>query len=127
MLFYRKINSKEAIMDINLYKQTLKERGWTYRDLARETGISLTNVSRIMAGIVKDPRQSTIELIEKALGINVYFTPEELAAGARTTRRVEITPIEDDLLYTFREIGKRFGAEGQRAALSTLENLLKLK
>ncbi len=115
-------------MDIELYKKTLKERGWTYRDLARETDISLTNISRIMAGIVKDPRQSTIESIEKALGINLYsFTPEERAAGAMATRKESITPLEDDLLYTFRQIGKRFGEQAQRDYITVGENMLKLK
>lgn len=114
-------------MDIELYKQALKERGWTYRDLARESNISHCNISRIMAGIVSNPRHSTVEAIEKALGINLYITPEERLAGAMATRRVEITPLEDDMLYIFREIGKQFGKEGQRTALATLENLLKLK
>lgn len=115
-------------MDISLYKQALKERGWTYRDLARETGISLTNVSRIMAGIVKDPRQSTIELIEKALGINVYsITAEEYAAGARATKKISITPIEDDMLYAFREVGKKLGEKGQRALIDVAETMAGIK
>lgn len=115
-------------MNIALYKQTLKERGWTYRDLAQKTGISLTNVSRIMAGIVTDPRQSTIEAIETALGINVYgITPEERAAGASATRKESITPIEDEMLYTFRQIGKRFGEQAQRDYITVGENMLKLK
>lgn len=115
-------------MDIELYKQSLKERGWTYRDLARETGISLTNISRIMAGIVKDPRQSTIELIEKALGINiVHFTAAERAAGMSETRKESITPLEEDLLFVFRDIGKKFGSQAQRDYITVGENMLKLK
>ena len=112
-------------MDINLYKQSLKERGWTYRDLARETGISLTNISRIMAGIVTDPRLSTIEAIEKALGINIYnISPEERVAGASLTRRVNVTPIEDDLLYAFRKLGKKHGEEMQRSIITMIEKML---
>lgn len=115
-------------MNIDLYKQTLKERGWTYRDLARETGISLSNVSRIMAGIVTEPRHSTIELIEKALGINVYnITPEERAAGMSETRKESITPLEEDLLFVFRDIGKKFGTQAQRDYITVGENMLKLK
>lgn len=115
-------------MNIDLYRQSLKERGWTYRDLARETGISLTNISRIMAGIVTDPRQSTIEAIEKALGINVvHFTAEERAAGLSETRKESITPIEDDMLYVFRQIGKHFGEQAQRDYITVGENMLKLK
>lgn len=72
-------------MDIELYKKVLKERGWTYKDLAIETDISLCNISRIMAGIVTNPRYSTIEAIEKALGINLY-THEERVSGIQETR-----------------------------------------
>ena len=115
-------------MNIDLYKQTLKERGWTYRDLARETGISLSNVSRIMAGIVTEPRHSTIELIEKALGINVYnITPEERAAGLSETRRENITPLEDDMLYAFRAVGKKLGEKGQRALIDVAEGMAGIK
>lgn len=115
-------------MDIDLYKKTLKERGWTYQDLAKATDISHCNISRIMAGIVTNPRFSTIEAIEKALGINVIkFTPEERAAGAMATRKESITPLEDDLLYVFRQIGKRYGEQAQRDFVTVGENMLKLK
>ena len=112
-------------MDVEIYKKALKERGWIYKDLARETGISLTNISRIMAGIVKDPRQSTIEAIEQALGINLYnITPDEQAAGASATRRVNITPIEDELLYAFRRLGKKHGESTQRGIIDMIEKML---
>lgn len=115
-------------MDIELYKQALKERGWTYRDLARETGYSLCNISRIMAGIVTNPRYSTIVSIERALGINVYHpSAEEHAAGARETIKKSITPIQDDMLYVFDQIGKRFGEQAQRDYIAVGENMLKLK
>lgn len=114
-------------MNISLYKQTLKERGWTYRDLAQKTGISLTNVSRIMAGIVKDPRQSTIESIEKALGINLYIDSQEREAGARATVKKSLTPIEDDMLYAFREVGKKLGEKGQRSLIEVAESMAGIK
>lgn len=115
-------------MDINLYKKTLKERGWTYKDLAKKTDISLCNISRIMAGIVKDPRQSTIEEIEKALGINLYsFNAEERAAGLSETRKMNVTPIEEDCIHVLRQIGKRYGEQAQRDYITVGENMLKLK
>lgn len=64
--------------------------------------------------------------VDELLG-RPQFTEEERAAGVSETKKVIITPLEDDLLYTFREIGKKYGKEGQHAALSTLQNLLKLK
>lgn len=55
------------------------------------------------------------------------ITNDERAAGASPIKKISITPIEDDLLNIFREIGKKYGDPGQHAALSTLENMLKLK
>ncbi len=114
-------------MDIELYKKELKQRGWTYRDLAEKTGISLCNISRIMAGIVTNPRHSTIEAIEQALNLNVFFTPEERAAGLSETRKMTVTPIEEDCIHVLRQIGKRFGEQAQRDFITVGENMLKLK
>lgn len=111
-------------MNIELYKQALKERGWTYKDLAEKTNISHCNISRIMAGIVSNPHYSTIEAIEKALGINLYdVTTDERAAGAILTRKANITPIEDEMLFQFREVGKRRGEDAQRALITIAENM----
>lgn len=55
------------------------------------------------------------------------FTPEERAAGFSETRKMTVTPIEDDLLYVFRQIGKRFGEQAQRDYITVGENMLKLK
>lgn len=55
------------------------------------------------------------------------FTPEERAAGARETIKKSITPIEDDMLYVFRQIGKHFGEQAQRDYITVGENMLKLK
>lgn len=112
-------------MDVNFYKKTLKEQGMTYADLAEKTGLSLGCISRIMAGIAKYPRIDTIETIEKALGINIYNpTPDEQAARASATRRVSITPIEDDLLYAFRRLGKKHGENTQRGIIDMIEKML---
>lgn len=55
------------------------------------------------------------------------FTPAERAAGLSETRKMNVTPIEDDLLYVFRQIGKRFGEQAQRDYITVGENMLKLK
>ncbi len=55
------------------------------------------------------------------------FTAEERAAGARETIKKSITPIEDDMLYVFRQIGKHFGEQAQRDYITVGENMLKLK
>ncbi len=115
-------------MNIELYKQALKERSWTYKDLARETGISLCNISRIMAGIVTEPRHSTIEAIEKALGINFFnYTPEERAEGMTKTRKESITPLEEEMLFAFRAVGQKHGERRQRALIDVANGMADMK
>lgn len=55
------------------------------------------------------------------------FTPEERAAGFSETRKMDVTPIEEDAVYIVRQIGKRFGEQAQRDYLTVGENMLKLK
>ena len=54
------------------------------------------------------------------------FTPEERAAGLSHTRKEDITPLEEDLLFVFRDIGKRYGENAQRDYITVGENMLKL-
>lgn len=112
-------------MNIELYKSVLKQNKMTYEDLAKKTGISRGCIARIMAGIARYPRIDTIETIENALGIKDYnYTQEEQTAGATATRKESITPIEDELLYTFRQVGKKHGEETQKAIITMIEKML---
>lgn len=115
-------------MDIEKYKLRLKELNMTYEDLSKTTGLSLGCIKRIMAGIARYPRIDTIEAIEKALGTESQsITHEERLAGLTELKKESITPIEDDMLYVFREIGKKYGLETQKAAITMLENMLNIK
>ena len=111
-------------MDVEIYKKILKEKKMTYEDLAQRTGLSLGCIKRIMAGIARYPRVDTIELIEKALEIDSKITPEERVAGASETKKISITPIEDEMLYLFREIGYKHGVDAQRALITVAEKML---
>ena len=113
-------------MDVNLYKKILKEKGMTYEDLSQKTGLSLGCIKRVMAGIARYPRIDTIEAIESALGLSSEaITAEEYASGLRTTKKVSITPIEEDMLNVFRKIGEKDGEERQRLLISMAEGMLK--
>ena len=111
-------------MNVEVYKAKLKEEKMTYEDLANKTGLSLGCIKRIMAGIARYPRIDTIEAIEKALGISNALTPEEQATGASTTKKICISPIEDEMLYVFREVGKTRGEPAQRAIIEMVEKML---
>lgn len=52
------------------------------------------------------------------------LTSEERAAGASKTKKISITPIEDEMLYTFREIGRKHGEQAQRALITVAEKMI---
>ena len=52
------------------------------------------------------------------------ITPEERAAGVTATKKESITPIEDDMLYAFREVGAKRGEEAQRAIIEMMEKMI---
>lgn len=54
-------------------------KGWTLRDLERESGVSNTLISQIERGKVKDPGLSTIVRLADSLGLSI----ERVAATAR--------------------------------------------
>lgn len=111
-------------MDILLYKKILKQKKMTYEDLSKLSGLSLSCIRKIMSGAAQYPRIDTIEAIEGALGLSSDITPEERAAGVTATKTVKITPIEDDMLYVFREVGKKRGEAAQRAIVEMVEKML---
>lgn len=55
------------------------------------------------------------------------FLPEERAAGLSETRKMNVTPIEEDCIHVLRQIGKRYGEQAQRDYITVGENMLKLK
>lgn len=55
------------------------------------------------------------------------ITQEERAAGWRDTKRIDVTPIEDEMLHWFRELGKKYGKEMQEAQITTIKNLVEVK
>ncbi len=67
--------------------------------------------------------------IEYLLGLedeygNTLFTPEEKAAGLSATKKMSITPIEEDMLEVFRKVGKKHGESAQQAIITVAEKML---
>lgn len=90
-------------MTIEEIKSYLKKNKITYGELAEMSGVPIQTIQKIFCGITPNPRIDTMQAIEKALNIDGW-TAEELAAGVIGTRKENITPIEDDLLYEFRKL-----------------------
>ncbi len=57
-------------MNIELWKKHKKELNLTIDEIAKKANLPKGSVQNIFAGYVPDPRASTVEAIEKALGLN---------------------------------------------------------
>lgn len=111
-------------------KELRETKGYTQKDLAKRLNVSVSSV-----GMWESTSQipTAKKLIEIAALFNVSvdtlldastITPEERAVGASETKAVKITPLEDDMLYVFREVGKKRGEAAQRAIVEMVEKML---
>lgn len=93
-------------MTIEDIKKYIKMNGISQIELADRSGVPLQTLRGIFSGRTLHPRIDTMQAIEKALGFNekVQLTSEEIAAGISLTRKENLTPEEDDLLYAFRKL-----------------------
>lgn len=117
---------------MNKIKELRKSNNLNQTELAKICSTTTSNISGWECGKWQPDNETLLKLAD-FFGVSVDYllgrdeiTPDERAAGASETRSVKITPIEDDMLYTFREIGKRFGEEAQRDYITVAENMLKL-
>lgn len=117
---------------MNIFRELRKQKELTQIELAKMVNVQQTTVSKWEVGRAVPDYPVLLKLAE-LYGVSVDYllgreviTPEERAAGASETKTVKVTPLEDELLYLFREVGKRHGEKGQRAVIDLEENLLKM-
>lgn len=111
-------------MNIEQLKNEKKKRKMTLQEISDLSGIPKRTVDQIFSGKTTNPRVDTLKAIEKALGINSEWTAEEYANGVREFKKELITADEDELLYLFREIGKKHGKQAQQAIITVVEKML---
>lgn len=74
-------------MEIQHYKNYLKEIGMTYEQLSKKSGIPLNTLKNIFSGKTAHPRIDTIQAIERALGMKESATQkspqDELSEGEK--------------------------------------------
>lgn len=110
---------------IQYYKNNLKEKGITYEKLSEMSGIPLNTLKNIFRGKTEHPRIDTVQAIERALGLDTpQWTDEERAQGVTGIITRKLTPEEDNLLSTFRQIGQKKGNTTQDLAQKILEQIL---
>lgn len=96
--------------------QRKKDLKMTLQQIADLSNIPKRTVDDIFSGHTKNPRNDTLESIENALS---YYEQ-----GVRPDATVKITPIEDEILVIFREIGRKFGTAAQMAYIQLGESIL---
>ena len=114
-----------------------KENGYSQKQIAEKLCISQQTYSDYENGKT-EPTPDTLIKISKIYNVSVDYllgvvddlgapiiTPEERVAGMRATKKVSITPIEEDMLEVFRKIGAKDGEEMQRLLISMAEGMLK--
>lgn len=99
----------------------------TQKELAKSCGLSPQCISSLEKGINK-PTSSTLTAISNYFNCSINdlleneeINPMERAAGVSETRTVKIVPIEDDLLYYFRKLGKQKGEHAQKFIVDMIE------
>lgn len=117
-------------MDFSLtLKELREEKKLTQKELAKECKLSPQCISALEKGI-NSPTATTLSTLSKFFNIPIDelmgndFTNEELAAGGMPTKKISITPLEDDMLYYFREIGKKHGEQAQQALITVAQKML---
>ncbi|MCM1440977.1 MAG: helix-turn-helix domain-containing protein [Roseburia sp.] len=79
---------------------------------------------------LSEPDTATLKKLAEIFNITLdellgyAISPDERAAGASSTRKTSITPIEDELLYAFRKLGKKYGESTQRGIIDMIEKML---
>lgn len=115
---------------MNIFRELRKQKGLTQIELAKMVNVQQTTVSKWEVGRAVPDYPVLLNLAE-LYGVSVDYllgreaiTPEELASGVTATKKENITPIEDDMLYVFREVGKKRGEAAQRAIVEMVEKML---
>lgn len=121
---------------LSLLKELRKDNNLSQKQLAEKLCISQQTYSDYENGKTEPTIETLISIsklfnvtIEYLLGIedeygNAVFTNEEKAAGLSATKKVSITPIEEDMLEVFRKVGKKHGESAQQAIITVAEKML---
>lgn len=70
-------------MGLNKIADMRKSRGWTIEELSNRSGVPVSTIKKISAGITKRPNIETVKSIVHAMG----YTLDDLDDGAETTEK----------------------------------------
>ena len=111
-------------------KELREKKGFSQAQLASKLNVGIGSVGMWESTKQTPPATKLIQIanyfdvsVDYLLGHN-EITSEERKAGASETKKISITPIEDEMLYLFREIGKKHGEQAQQALITVAEKML---
>lgn len=85
-------------MNLETLREAKKKAGLTIAQIAQRANLPKGTVQNIFCGYVPNPRSDTLEAIERALGLS--------DEGYRDTLPFEVTPMEEELVQTFRTLSE---------------------
>ena len=114
-------------MDLELWKKQKIELGITFDDLSQKTHISISTLKDIFRGKTYAPRIDTVQAIEKALGLsnNDLWTDEDYKSGVSMTKKVAITPLEENVLVAAKPVIALYGEKGAKLLIDFCELITK--
>lgn len=86
-------------MNLETLREAKKKAGLTIAQIAQRANLPKGTVQNIFCGYVPNPRSDTLEAIERALGLS--------DEGYRDTLPFEVTPMEEELVRTFRTLSEK--------------------
>lgn len=118
---------------MNRIRELRKDSALTLKELANKIGVAESTLSLYETG-GREPDYATLLRIANYFRVSTDYllgrdviTQEERAAGWRDTKSIDVTPIEDEMLQWFRELGKTYGKEMQQAQINIIKNLIEVK
>lgn len=122
------IHKKENKMQVAELKSYLKKHKITYEELAQKTGLSISTIKKVFAGISQYPRLDTMQAIEEALGLNkpLEWTDEDKAAGVGR-HPIYLSEDETEWLELRSEVIRTQGVDYLKTLIAMIEAVIKQK
>ena len=114
------------MINIERWKKRKKELGWSYDDLARESGVGRRTIAGIFSGDPRyeSPTLNTMQAIERALGLSEWTAEEkELGVGRHPTY---LSEEETEWIELRSEILRVFGQDYLNALSDSLQKLTEI-
>ena len=108
-------------MKIETIKKYMKENKITYEELSQKSGVSISTIKKVFAGISPYPRLDTVQAIENALGLSDDITAEDITNGWVSIKKANLTPQEDEWLAKRSQILSFYGEEGLKTVSAMID------